>query len=301
MPRIAIVGPGAVGSVIAAHLHVSGRHEIILCSRRAIHELRVQTVDSVVSFVPRVLTDPAQSIPVDWVLVTTKAYDAAGAAAWINPLCANGAPAAILQNGVEHRERFAGHVTKADLVPVVVDCPAERSASLEVRQRGPARLTVFDDMRGRAFAGLFEHTPVLVNTTQDFVTAAWRKLCLNAPGIISALLRQPSRVMRDEDIAMLARAMVWECLRVGLAEGAALPDDLPESIVESYRAAAGDSVNSLHADVLAGRQTEVDARNGAIVRFGRKHRIATPCNEMAVALLNAMCRGIKTGSGLNGA
>jgi len=70
-----------------------------------------------------------------------------------------------------------------------------------------------------------------------------------------------------------------------------LPDDLPESIVESYRAAAGDSVNSLHADVLAGRPTEVDARNGAIVRFGRKHRIATAVQRMAVALLNAMCRG----------
>jgi 2-dehydropantoate 2-reductase len=290
MPRIAIVGPGAVGSVIAAHLHVSGRHEIILCSRRPLHELRVQTADAAVSFAPLVLTDPARSIAVDWVLVTTKAYDAAGAAVWINSLCANGAPAAILQNGVEHRERFAGHVTKVDLVPVVVDCPAERAVSLEVRQRGPARLTVSDDQLGRAFAGLFEHTPVLVNPTSDFVTAAWRKLCLNAPGIISALLRQPSRVMRDEEIAELARAMVRECLQVGRAEGAALPDDLPDSIVASYHEAPGDSVNSLHADVLAGRPTEVDARNGAIVRFGRKHRIATPCNEMAVALLNAASR-----------
>ena len=32
---------------------------------------------------------------------------------------------------------------------------------------------------------------------------------------------------------------------------------------------------------------EIDARNGAVVRFGRKHSIATPLNEMAVALLIA--------------
>jgi hypothetical protein len=32
---------------------------------------------------------------------------------------------------------------------------------------------------------------------------------------------------------------------------------------------------------------EIDARNGAVVRFGRKHGIATPLNEMAVALLVA--------------
>jgi 2-dehydropantoate 2-reductase len=288
MPRLAIVGPGAVGSVIAAHLHLGGRHEIILCSRRPLPEIRVQTTDAEVSFAPLVLTDPAQSVAVDWALVTTKAYDAAVAAAWINAMCSHGAPAAILQNGVEHRERFAGLVAGADLVPVVVDCPAERSSAGEARQRGPARLTVSDDLRGRAFAALFEDTTVHVNTTNDFVTAAWRKLCLNAPGVISALLRQPSRVMRDEGIADLARAMVRECLHVGRAEGAVLPDDLPDAIVENYRAAPGDSVNSLHADVLAGRPTEVDARNGAIVRFGRKHRIATPRNEMAVALLNAV-------------
>jgi 2-dehydropantoate 2-reductase len=249
-------------------------------------------LDTEVSFAPLVLTDPVQSVPVDWVLVSTKAYDAAGAAAWINALCAHGAPAAILQNGVEHRERFAGHVTKAELVPVVVDCPAERSSAGEVRQRGPARLTVSDDLRGRAFAALFEGSTVLVNTTNDFVTAAWRKLCLNTPGILPALLRQPSRVMRDEAVAELARAMVRECLEVGRAEGAVLPDDLPDAIVENYRAAPGDSVNSLHADVLAGRPTEVDARNGAVVRLGKKHRIATPRNEMAVALLNA-ATGVK--------
>jgi 2-dehydropantoate 2-reductase len=38
---------------------------------------------------------------------------------------------------------------------------------------------------------------------------------------------------------------------------------------------------------MAGRPMEIDARNGAIVRFGRKHGIPTPLNEMAVALLVA--------------
>ena len=33
---------------------------------------------------------------------------------------------------------------------------------------------------------------------------------------------------------------------------------------------------------------KIDARNGAIVRLGRKHGIPTPCNQMAVALLGAM-------------
>jgi len=106
--------PGAVGASLPP-IFTSARHEIILCSRRAIHELRVQTGSRVISIAPRVLTDPAQCTPVDWVFVTTKAYDAAGAAAWINPLCANGAPAAILQNGVEHRKGLPG-TSRSDLV-----------------------------------------------------------------------------------------------------------------------------------------------------------------------------------------
>lgn len=56
----------------------------------------------------------------------------------------------------------------------------------------------------------------------------------------------------------------------------------------SWRATrAPDSINSIHADRIAGRPMEIDARNGIIVRLGRKHGIPTPINEMVVALLEA--------------
>jgi 2-dehydropantoate 2-reductase len=115
-------------------------------------------------------------------------------------------------------------------------------------------------------------------------------LCVNSAGVISALVLQPSRVMHDPQIAGLSHALVRECVAVGRAEGAVLPDDLPETVLQIYRSAPPDSVNSLHADRAAGRQTEIDARNGAIVRLGRKHGIPTPCNQMAVALLTTMTR-----------
>ena len=45
-------------------------------------------------------------------------------------------------------------------------------------------------------------------------------------------------------------------------------------------------LTSLRCKALdGGRPMEVDARNGAVVRFGRKHGIATPSNEMAATLL----------------
>jgi 2-dehydropantoate 2-reductase len=80
-------------------------------------------------------------------------------------------------------------------------------------------------------------------------------------------------------------------MAVGRAEGAVFEDGLPEKILASQRAAPPDSMNSIHADRAAGRPMELDARNGVIVRLGRKHGIATPYNDMAVALLAAMARG----------
>ncbi|MBS0633332.1 MAG: 2-dehydropantoate 2-reductase [Verrucomicrobia bacterium] len=288
MARIAIVGPGAIGGVMAAWLAQTGRHEVALCARRPLAgPLTVTNGSQVITADVDVLVDPARARAVDWVLVATKAYDAAGAAAWFPGLCANGAPVAVLQNGVEHRERFAGFMAPEKVVPVMVDCPAERTGPLQVRQRGLAKLAVADDAPGRAFAALFVGTDVAVETSEDFKSVLWRKLCVNAAGVLPALLLKPAAVFQDERIGEIARGIVRECIAVGRAEGASLDDDLAESVLARYRAAPPDSVNSLHADRAAGRPTEIDARNGVVVRLGRKHGIATPLNQMAVALIEA--------------
>ena len=290
MSRIAMVGPGAVGGVISAWLCSTGRHEVTLCARRPLGELHVETPQGPLTARPAVLTAPGQAKPVDWVLVATKAYDAAGAAAWLKGLAAKGAPVAVLQNGVEHRERFTPYLPAEQIVPVMIDCPAERSDPTHIRQRGTAKMVVQDDARGREFVALFAGTPVEVSLTKDLKSAVWRKLCLNSSGVINALLLQTTAALRDEKLGDLLRAMVEECMAVGRAEGAVFEDGLPGKILQSQRAAPPDSVNSIQADRAAGRPMEVDARNGVIVRLGRKHGIATPYNEMAVALLEAMAR-----------
>lgn len=291
MPRIAIVGPGAVGAVMAAWLDQTGRHQLTLCARRPLAQLHVETPQGPLVTRPLVLTDPAQATPVDWVLVTTKAYDAAGAAAWLKGLAAGGAPVAVLQNGIEHRERFAAYLPPGQIVPVMVDAPAERTDATHVLQRSAAKLVVQDDARGREFVALFAGTPVQAATTPDLKSAVWRKLCVNSSGVINALLLQPAGVYRDERVGDLLKTMVRECMAVGRAEGAVFEEGLPEKILQAQLAAAPDSVNSIQADRAAGRPMELDARNGVIVRLGRKHGIPTPCNDMAVALLSREAAG----------
>jgi 2-dehydropantoate 2-reductase len=84
------------------------------------------------------------------------------------------------------------------------------------------------------------------------------------------------------------REIAMECRAVGLAEGAVLGEDVVDAAVSRYRDSASLAINSLHADRLAGRPMEVDARNGVVVRLGLEHGIATPLNKAVVALLDAV-------------
>jgi 2-dehydropantoate 2-reductase len=95
-------------------------------------------------------------------------------------------------------------------------------------------------------------------------------------------------VARHPAVAQYLRHVVGEAVAVGRAEGARLDDGLVEKILNSAQESSPDAINSLHADRLAGRPLETDARNGAIVRIGRRHGIPTPRNAELVGLLEAV-------------
>ena len=288
MAKVAIVGVGAIGGALAGFLETAGGHEVTLCTRRPMPRLTVKTAERAFEVHARNVTQPADAGPVDWVLVATKTYDAAGAAAWFPALCANGAPVAIVQNGVEHRERFAPYLSPGQLLPVVIDCPVERAAQDTVLVRGPALMKVEDTNLGRSFAALFTGSGVRMERVDDFTTAMWWKLCVNSVGALNALSLKPSGVLRGEAMHRLGLAMVAECAAVARAEGAHLDASIAEEVMALYASHPVDLVNSLHADRLAGRRMEWDARTGAIVRKGERHGIETPLNRMAATLLEAV-------------
>jgi 2-dehydropantoate 2-reductase len=287
MAHIAIIGVGAIGGVTAALLTKTGRHRITLCTRRPLEQLTVKTSDGEIVVRTENITDPAMASAADWVLVATKVYDSKGAAVWLRQLRAKDTPVVTLQNGVEQRETFSAYVDTGLIVPVIVDVPAERRDHGVIFQRGPMRMQMEDTVLGGAFAGLLEGSGAEVSLTDDWLTAAWRKLCLNAAGAVCALVMKPAGVLQDEALGKIVLDIVAECIAVGKAEGARLDEGFGQQILDRFRAQPPDAVNSILADRLAGRPMEFDARNGVIVRKGRKHGIPTPVNQMVVALLGA--------------
>jgi 2-dehydropantoate 2-reductase len=284
---VAIVGPGAIGGVVAARLAQDPEVRLTLCARTPFERLEVTAPDGLISAAPRVITDPAQARPVDWVFVATKAYDVETTALWFPNLVGAHTRVAVLQNGVEHIERFAPYIDRARILPVIVDIPAERSAPGIIRQRRAGSLIVPNTADGDAFAALFANTTLITKTATDFPTALWRKLCVNCAGAVFAITRRPAGLTHDERIADIMRGLMRECITVGRAEGAHVEDDFPESVIAGYRAGPRDAVNSMLADRLAGRPLEIDARNGVIVRLGAKHGIPTPLNALMVERLES--------------
>ncbi len=232
------------------------------------------------------LLDPALAEAVDWVLIATKTYDSDGAKLWLDRLCGPHTSVAVIQNGVEHRENFGAAIA---VLPVIIDVPAERRPDGSVLQRGAATMRVEQSRAGRAFAQLFAGSP---RTRRGDGRLPHR-------GLAQALHQRRRRPLRPDleaggraprrgDSASGRIDLVRECVAVGRAVGAKLDDAVPAQVLAGYRAGSPESVNSLLADRLAGRRTEIDARNGVIVRLGELHGVATPANRMAVALFKAM-------------
>ena len=285
MPSITIIGPGSIGGTIAGWLARDKANTISICTRTTFAELTVETPFGTLTVKPEIFTAPEQVEIADWVLIATKAYDVVPTAEWLQRLVGPNTIVAILQNGVEHIERFMPYIPKEQLLPVIVSLSAQRKAPGHIWQRSNGELTVPDTINGKEFVKLFQQTQLTVRTTSDFLSHAWAKLTLNCTGAIPAITLQPLNLRKQEEWIDILRSIIRECIAVAKAEGANLDDTLEEKLISKYLNNPTDSINSLHADRLAGRPMEIDARNGAVVRAGQKHGIPTPMNQFIVILL----------------
>jgi 2-dehydropantoate 2-reductase len=288
VPRIAVVGPGAIGGVFAAAAWQAGSRDIVLCARRGFDQLVVSPDegDPIAVDAP-VLTEPATvDGPVDWVFLAVKAHQTEGARDWLKVLAGPGTVVVVLQNGVEHRERVAPLAGEAAVLPAIVWCPAEATAPGRIRLRGEPQLNVPGDAHGEALARLLAGG-AQVSLVDDFTTEVWRKLCVNAVAGLMVLAGRRAAMFRRADVAALARDFALECIAVARAEGARLTDDEAGVVADNFAAMPADLGSSIVFDREAGRPLEWEARNGVVRRLAARHGIATPISDVIVPLLAA--------------
>lgn len=286
-----MVGVGSVGGYFAAQAQRAG-NEVSLCARTEFDRLVVETGGKELVVDGPVHRDPSKMAVHDWVLLSVKAHQTIDAAPWLANLCGPGTVLAVLQNGVEHRERVEPHANGAEVLPTVVRYGGELIAPGRIRHYTYGLLYTPDCPAGRRLMGLFDGSDAEVRITSDFESEAWSKLVTNvAANAIPAITQRRFPVFREPDIARLAEGLMGECIDVAEAAGVALDRGLARSEVARLAGLPDDVGSSMLYDRLAGRSLEYDALNGAVVRIGRRLGIETVLNQAMVALLSAISDG----------
>jgi 2-dehydropantoate 2-reductase len=289
---IALVGPGAIGSTVAALAYAAG-NPVTLCGRspRDSIELRPEDGDPVV--VPGPVHTDAADIegPVDVVLLAVKDTQTEGAAAWLARLCDANTVVCALQNGVEQVERVGRFCPASTIVPAAVWFSAETHPDGHVRLRTPARLTLPDDPAARRLAEILRGPRLSIECSPDFVTEAWRKLLTNAVAGLMVMTGRKSGMFRRSDVARLASDYLAECLAVARAEGANLDDAVIGEIIALFVGLPQDVTTSILTDREHGRPMEWDIRNGVIARKAAVHGLAAHISDVVVPLLAAADEG----------
>ncbi|MFM2476423.1 oxidoreductase [Celerinatantimonas sp. MCCC 1A17872] len=288
---VALIGPGAIGTTVAAALHEVG-HTPIICGRSAKDNLELKFEGQHIVVPGPVKTDPNEiTQPVDLVFVAVKTTQVDAAAPWLKALCNENTVVCALQNGVEQKESLSPLSSGASVLPSVVWFPAQKEPDGSVWLRQKARLTLPDTPHTQIIADALKDSLCSVDLSTDFATIAWRKLLQNAVAGLMVLTTRRAGMFARDDITELAYAYLDECLKVARAEGAKLTDGVPDEIVGVLKGYAPDIGTSILVDRLANQPLEWDIRNGVIQRRGRAHQIATPISDIVVPLLAAASDG----------
>jgi 2-dehydropantoate 2-reductase len=299
--RIAVVGAGGVGGLLAASLARSGRDEVVLLARGAALAavqaggLTLETPSGTFTVRPALaVEDPAQAGPCDAVLVAVKAWQVPELAPRLRPLLAAGGVVVPLQNGVEAADRLAAALPPAQVAGGVIWVYAWSEGPGRVKQIGAAPRLVMGERPGaptrarlEPLAASLGAAGVKVELAADVVAATWEKaLLIGTLGLVGAVTRAPAGSIRStgETRALLAGLMA-EVALVGRALGVALAPDLVERTLAFVDGVPADATASMQRDLATGRPSELDDQPGAILRAARVAGVAVPLHQALLAAL----------------
>ncbi|MGB9986292.1 ketopantoate reductase family protein [Salarchaeum japonicum] len=294
--RVAVLGPGAVGSLFGGRLALSGV-DVTLVGRPgaqvdALRDgLTLTRPDGRTERVAvDVTTDPGAADPVDIVLVCVKAYDTRSALADAEPLLADAA-VCTLQNGLGNAETIAEFVPDSRVLAGTTSHGATLEAPGHVRHAGVGDTVVGNyftstDATTTALAHALTDAGIETEVVADAERAVWEKVLVNV-GInaATALARVPNGRLADTDSGeRVLRRAIEEAAAVADAEGVELTTD-PVNAASRVARRTAENVSSMRQDLERGRRTEIESLNGEIVDRGREHDIETPVNETLTDLV----------------
>ena len=294
--RIAVLGAGSIGCLIAAKLVEAG-HDVLVHARGehgAVLALSGLNVSGVWDFqiLPNQWTvsldeagiHPSLEKSFDQSIITCKAKDTeklAEIAAQITD-----GPVLSLQNGLGNHEILSRYVFENSAVGVTTNA-VKRISPGQIEWVGRGSIAV-GGPTGEQFIETLSMLDAEYN--HDVSSIIWNKLLINVAinplaaicGVMNGeLLSEP--LLSQAESTMLEAANVARLLGVEVAEDHILIQNL-HSVLDS----TAENECSMLADVKAGRETEIDVLCGQVVARGEKLGVQTPLNSMLLSQIKAL-------------
>lgn len=281
--RIALLGPGGVGGLMAGVLWRSGQ-DVTVVARQATAQAIAQRgidIDSVTfgQFLARPQALARLTEPTDVLIVATKAGGLSGA---LKRIAVEPPMVLPLLNGLDHmallRQRFAPETVIAGSIRVEADRPAPglvvHTSPFLLVSMASAREEMAPRMAQLADVLAAAEIPVKVGPSEPEVL--WSKLVrLNALACTTSAYDKLLGEIRDTPAlrADLVGCIEEACAAAG-AEGAQTVD--PQRAIAELERAHETLGSSMQRDIAAGRAPELDAIAGSVMRAAARHGLACP-------------------------
>jgi 2-dehydropantoate 2-reductase len=298
--RFAIFAAGAVGGYFGGRLAEAGEDVTFLARGphlRAIRDrgLRVDSIAGDLLIRPaRATDDPVSVGVVDCVLVAVKAWQLAEAAASMRPLVGEQTLVVPLLNGVEAPDVLSTILGREHVLGGLCGLISFREAPGVIRHAGADPWITFGELDGgrsaraeRLLRALEGTRGVRATLADDIHAAMWDKfLFISSTGGLGAVTRVPFGTFRSlPETRRLLEGAMREVLAVARARGMAVTEEAVDGALALTDGLPPDGTSSMQRDIMAGRRSELDAWNGAVVRLGREAGVPTPIHEALFAAL----------------
>lgn len=304
--KIAIIGPGAIGCLLAHGLCLAG-HRVTLIDYREDRAERINVSGiNVINEDSGNVQKPfcsahTESLPQqDLIILTVKAYNTREAAASAIPLISPETVILTLQNGMGYEHHID---TVAKNCSVAAGTTALGATLLEegtVRLAGIGPTVI--GFRGKAqkrhidvlnrLAEAFNKNRWACSLVENPDITRWKKLManigINAITAISCL--KNGEILMFPDARKLQQSAVMEAVAVMEQSLGVLPCDSEEIVrqVQEITRSTAENFSSMLQDRMRRARTEIDYINGFVCDAGRKYDISTPVNETLCRILRLL-------------
>jgi 2-dehydropantoate 2-reductase len=290
--RVVILGSGAMGCLYGAAFHRAGA-DVTLIDVNAEHvrtinehglELELRSGTEVLPIPARL---PAQVTELaDLVVVFTKTFHTDAALSGISAAIGPATWLLSLQNGLGNDQRLAAHAAPERVMVGASTLPADLVGPGRVRSHGEGGSKLYPAFGGdpafaQEVAELLTRGGLPAALDPQIHEAIWSKAIFNAAmNPLCALTRRtPGFLGENPEGRALYGAVVEEGVAVARANGIMIEAQPIHDLTEVSVTDHANHEASMLQDVKAGRRTEVDAINGAIVRAAHIAGVAAPVTE----------------------